>query len=473
MNQPQTIPGVGNDVLNTRKSLFKRQLSLVALLKLILDPAVAIGTLMLVVKIYGEEFSSPYFVLSLILFSLSFPGRWAEPNLKSFGNEIVMPWLITVAILFLLGFATGYVDAFPESVLLTWGLATPVLLFVAHKIGHRVMPRILEMEGGMRQAVIIGVNDLGLKFAKELTTGTHLGITFKGFYDDRAAKRLNEAAQEKLLGNIDEMVCAARNGAIDLVYITLPMASQPRILQLLDDLRDTTASVYFVPDIFVADLIQARIDAVHGIPVVAVCETPLYGVNGIVKRVTDLLLSSLILLLLSPLLLMLALGVKYSSPGPILFKQRRYGLDGREIIVYKFRSMTVCEDGNKIEQARRGDQRITRFGAFLRRTSLDELPQFLNVMQGSMSIVGPRPHAVAHNEQYRKIVKGYMVRHKVKPGITGWAQVNGLRGETDTLEKMEARVRYDIDYLRHWSLVFDFMIILKTFVVVLRARNAY
>lgn len=472
MNKPESLLHPSSTAAFPRLSLLRRQMSLAALIKLLLDPMVAIGMLLLVAAAYDEEFIGPYLVLSLILFSLTFPGRWAEPNLKSFGNLILMPWLITVAILFLLGFATGYIGVFPDIVLVSWGAGTPIALFIAHKVVHRMLPRVLELEGSTRTAVIVGANNLGRKFAKELASGPHLGIALKGFYDDRAPSRLG-AAQEKLLGNIDDLVASARAGAVDLVYITLPMASQPRILKLLDHLRDTTVSVYFVPDIFVADMIQARIDVVHGIPVVAVCETPMYGVNGVVKRMSDLILSALILLLIAPLMAAIAIGVKLSSPGPILFKQRRYGLDGREIVVYKFRSMTVCEDGAKIEQAKRGDQRITPFGGFLRSSSLDELPQFINVLQGAMSVVGPRPHAVAHNEEYRKIVKGYMVRHKVKPGITGWAQVNGLRGETDTPEKMEARVRYDIDYMQHWSLVFDFMIVLKTVYVVFRGRNAY
>jgi putative colanic acid biosynthesis UDP-glucose lipid carrier transferase len=183
--------------------------------------------------------------------------------------------------------------------------------------------------------------------------------------------------------------------------------------------------------------------------------------------------AGLILLVISPLLLAIAIAVKLSSPGPVIFKQRRYGMDGDEIMVYKFRSMTVCEDGQDIRQASKNDQRVTRLGAFLRRTSLDELPQFINVLQGRMSIVGPRPHAVAHNELYRRQIPGYMWRHKVKPGITGWAQVNGYRGETETLDKMEGRVRHDIDYLRNWSLSLDFYIILRTIWMVLRDRNAY
>jgi putative colanic acid biosysnthesis UDP-glucose lipid carrier transferase len=220
-------------------------------------------------------------------------------------------------------------------------------------------------------------------------------------------------------------------------------------------------------------LIQARIDTIGDIPVVAVCETPFYGINGLIKRVSDLALASLILVLVCPLMLAIAIGVKLGSPGPALFKQRRYGLDGREIIVYKFRTMTVLEDGDVIRQATRSDPRVTSFGAFLRRYSLDELPQFINVLQGRMSIVGPRPHAVAHNEMYRKLIRGYMIRHKVKPGITGLAQVNGLRGETQTVEKMKARIDYDLAYLRNWSLLLDVQIILKTIVVVLQKHNAY
>ncbi len=184
-------------------------------------------------------------------------------------------------------------------------------------------------------------------------------------------------------------------------------------------------------------------------------------------------MSTIILLAISPLLLAIALGVKLSSPGPVLFKQRRYGLDGKEIRVYKFRTMTVTEDGDDIRQATEDDERFTRFGAFLRRHSLDELPQFLNVLQGRMSIVGPRPHAVAHNEMYRKLIKGYMIRHKVMPGITGWAQVNGCRGETRDVAQMENRVRLDLEYLRKWSLSMDLKIILRTMGLVIRDREAH
>jgi putative colanic acid biosysnthesis UDP-glucose lipid carrier transferase len=294
-----------------------------------------------------------------------------------------------------------------------------------------------------------------------------------GFFDDRSRERLDPQNEFPILGRLADLASYVKQNRINVIYLSLPMATQPRIIDLLDQLRDTTASIYFVPDIFVTDLIQGRMDAVGDIPVVAVCETPFMGSNGLVKRLSDIVFTLLILLLTFPVLLLIALAIKLTSPGPIIFKQRRYGLDGNEIIVYKFRSMTVCEDGELVQQARRNDQRVTPLGGFLRKTSLDEMPQFINVLQGRMSVVGPRPHAIAHNEEYRKLVKGYMVRHKVKPGITGWAQINGYRGETDTLDKMKKRIEYDLDYLRHWSLRFDMSIIIKTVLVVFKDRNAY
>jgi putative colanic acid biosynthesis UDP-glucose lipid carrier transferase len=254
----------------------------------------------------------------------------------------------------------------------------------------------------------------------------------------------------------------AQKGRVDLVYITLPLRAEERMQELIDALADTTASVYVVPDIFVFDLLHARWVNLGGIPTVSVFENPFFGVDGWIKRLADLMFGSLLLLLCALPMAIVAVGVKFSSPGPVLFKQRRYGLDGREIAVWKFRTMTVCEDGTDIRQATKDDARVTYFGAFLRRTSLDELPQLVNVLQGRMSIVGPRPHAIVHNEQYRKLIRGYMLRHKVKPGITGWAQVHGWRGETDTLEKMQKRLEYDLEYIRNWSLWLDLKVIFFT-----------
>jgi putative colanic acid biosynthesis UDP-glucose lipid carrier transferase len=346
-------------------------------------------------------------------------------------------------------------------------------LLTAHFLLRAVAPAIIELQGDRKRAVMAGMNEQGLELARRLVDDPYSRVKVVGFFDDRGDERVKRNGGYSLLGNISAMPAFVRKHQVELIYISLPMASQPRILALLDGLRDTTASIYFVPDIFVTDLIQGRVDSVSGLPVVAVCESPFTGFGGVIKRVSDIVLSLLILALIAVPLLIIALAVKWSSPGPAIFRQRRYGVDGCEIIVYKFRTMTVAEDGPTIQQARESDVRVTLLGRWLRKFSLDELPQFFNVLQGRMSIVGPRPHAVAHNEMYRKLIKGYMVRHKVKPGITGWAQVNGLRGETETLDKMRERIDYDLDYLRNWSLRFDLYIIARTIWVVLGKKNAY
>lgn len=458
---------------NHNQWLFRQQLSVVSLTKILLDPFVAVLVLVACTVVFGEPFRGPYPILALIVFTLTFPGKWPEVTLRAFWNEVIMPWIFLAGLILLFGYSSGYLDWFPPDLVLAWALATPVAMYIAHRVVRRLLPRLLLLEGGRRRAIIVGAGQLGTELRGRFANDSSLGVDVIGFFDDRSMDRTELVDPTRLLGKLDDIPGYVNSNGIDLVYITLPMAAQPRTLNLLDALRDTTTSVYFVPDIFVSDLIQARVDHIHGMPVVALTETPTLGVSGIGKRISDVVIASLILLLIWPVLLIVAAGVKLSSPGPIIFKQRRYGLDGQEILVYKFRSMRVCDDGDVIKQAGRCDPRITRFGAFIRRTSLDELPQFINVLQGRMSVVGPRPHAVAHNEQYRKLIKGYMLRHKVKPGITGWAQVNGLRGETETLDKMRARIQYDIDYMRNWSLVFDLMIIGKTLAVVWRDQNAY
>jgi len=320
---------------------------------------------------------------------------------------------------------------------------------------------------------MIGASDLSLRLAETISSDPLLGVHIRGFFDDRHPRRLPNLGQYRVTGTIDDAAQFVRDNNINLVFVSLPMVAQPRVIKLLNDLRDTTASIYFVPDVFAFDLIQARFDEIDGMPVVAVCETPYSGVNALLKRWFDIVVTTCGLAVIWPLLLATAIAVKVTSPGPIIFKQRRYGLDGREIMVWKFRSMRVTEDGAVVKQATRNDSRITPLGAFLRKSSIDELPQLFNVLGGSMSLVGPRPHAVAHNEQYRKLIKGYMLRHKVQPGITGWAQVNGLRGETETVEKMRARVDHDLYYLRNWSLSLDLWIIVKTAFVLLRQKTAY
>jgi len=341
-------------------------------------------------------------------------------------------------------------------------------MIAAHVLLRLPIPVILKFQRRHKRAVVVGVNEHGKELARRLDSDPYAGMRVAGFFDDRRDSRVEGLGAYALLGKIEDLPRFANENNVDSIYIALPMSAQPRILALLDSLRDTTSSIFFVPDIFITDLIQGQVNFVQGQPVVAVRESPFTGLDGVIKRASDIVFSVPMLAALSPLLLLIALGVKLSSPGPVIFRQRRYGLGGKEIYVYKFRTMTVTEDGAVVRQAAQHDERVTPFGAFLRRTSLDELPQFINVLQGRMSVVGPRPHAVAHNEMYRRLIKGYMLRHKVRPGVTGWAQVNGLRGETETVQKMKARVEFDVDYLCNWSLNLDFYIVAKTAWIILK-----
>lgn len=455
---------------------FNKALSLHKLIKILIDPVLIISTLFSLAIYFEGSLTSEYLVLSIVLFALSFPGTWI--NSKNIKNEFLNTfgqWFLIAGILLFFGYVTGFLSHFSEEVILIWGLGTPIVLVVSHLIASKYLSSKSYISNVKKTAIIVGVNDLANQLEARISSNAELCIDLKGYFDVLADDAHSQSVRNntQLLGSIEQLSSYVKKNAIDVIYIALPPSLHSEIMQLLEDLKDTTASIYFVPNFFIADLIQARIDDIDGMPVVAVCETPFSGFDGIVKGLSDLIFASIILCVISPLLIILGLGVKLSSPGPVLFKQRRYGLDGQEIVVYKFRSMTVTEDGDEVAQAKVNDRRVTRFGSFIRKTSLDELPQFINVLQGRMSIVGPRPHAISHNEMYRKIIKGYMVRHKVKPGITGWAQINGFRGETEAIDSMKNRIEYDIEYLKIWSLGLDIKIILKTVLLVFKDSKAY
>ena len=448
--------------------------SLLSLFESLVGPGALVFTLWGLAYYFEGMIPPAYLLLSIMVFALTFPGQARlQASVLAMVIDIALNWAWVAALLLVAGIATGYVREFSRDALVCWLWVAPLVEFGSYLLLRAIAPLLLDLQGPKDRAIIVGMNEQGVALAKKLDASPYSRISFVGFVDSRDIQRLDTLVPRKMLGKLNELTTVIQANRIQVIYLSLPMASQPRILQILDDLKDTTASIYFVPDMFVTDLIQGNTSAVCGMPVISVCETPFKGSNGVLKRMSDVVLSALILILISPLLIIIALAVKLTSPGPVIFKQRRYGLDGEQILVYKFRSMTVTEDIGTIKQATKNDHRITPLGSFLRRSSADELPQFVNVLQGRMSIVGPRPHAVAHNEMYRKLIKGYMVRHKVKPGITGWAQVNGYRGETDTLDKMKGRIDYDLDYLRNWSLRLDIHIILKTIRLVLKDQKAY
>ena len=462
------------DAFDTHKNFLRPSFTLTSVIEAFLEPLVTIVVLAVCLAWFKHPFSARYMILGVIMFSLSFPGKIGfHETPRRMVRKLLTNWLIFLVILSSFGLATGYVLAFTRPVLIAWSIATPFVQIGSHFFLRWAMPKIITRRGKQRRVVITGINEVGLRLLREFESNPYLDTHVLGFFDNRSPERFGELGKVPMLGGMDDLADYVKKNGVEAIYLALPMASQPRILSVLDDLKDTTASIYFVPDIFMTDLIQGRLTSVGPMPVMAVCETPFNGMDGMVKRISDVVISLTILLLTSPIFLGLALVIKFTSPGPIIFKQRRYGLDGKEILVYKFRSMVTVDNGTVVKQATKNDSRITPLGNILRRTSLDELPQFFNVLQGRMSIVGPRPHAVAHNETYRKLIKGYMVRHKVKPGITGWAQVSGYRGETDTIDKMEKRIEYDLEYLRNWSLGFDLWIIVKTVLVVLNDKKAY
>ena len=451
----------------------------VSFFKRLLDPFITWGTLIAITWAYGQVLTGYYLVLMIITFFVSsyvyeqtaIYRSWRNGNLLEYVRDTLVGWSIVIAVLLLLNFAADFSYHYSTRVILTWFIVTPIALLISH-IAVRVIADEMRKEGGLRSAVIVGANETSLKLAKRIAEFPYLLIDIRGFFDERDDNRVPEGLGLRL-GGITDVAGYARKHNIQMIFISLPMSAQPRIREIIDDLHDATASIYFLPDVYVFDLMQARFNNVGGIPLVAVCESPFSGLDSVVKNVSDFVLALVFLVLLSPLMLCIALAVVLTSPGPAIFRQRRYGLNGEEITVYKFRSMTVREDGSDVVQAQKNDSRVTKIGAFLRRTSLDELPQFFNVLQGRMSIVGPRPHAVAHNELYRKLIKGYMLRHKVRPGITGWAQVNGMRGETEVLDKMQGRIDHDLYYLQNWSIWLDLWIIMRTVWVVLRRDNAY
>ncbi|MFD1121339.1 undecaprenyl-phosphate glucose phosphotransferase [Methylophilus flavus] len=433
------------------------------LLESIVEPLVMVFVLWGLFIYTENQIPMSIFIVSIVLFSITFPsGAKIRKSFFSMCRDVIAQWLLIAFFVLIFAYVTRYITLYSEQMILAWLIITPLAQIAALQLLKWASPKLIEWQGPPQNTLIVGLNEQGILLADNLKEDYYQRINVLGFFEDRSPARLEEQADYPVLGSLNELSTYLRLHTVHKLYIALPMSSHPRILKMLDDLKDTTTSIYFVPDIFVTDLIQGRVSEVNGIPVVSVCDTPFTGMDGFTKRTADVLFSLFVLILISPILLIIAIGIKLTSPGAIIFKQRRYGLDGQEILVYKFRSMTVTEDGGKVTQATKNDQRITPLGAFLRKTSLDELPQFINVLQGRMSVVGPRPHAVAHNEEYRKLIKGYMVRHKVKPGITGWAQVNGFRGETDTLEKMEQRVHYDLEYLRNWSPRLDMLIVAKT-----------
>jgi putative colanic acid biosynthesis UDP-glucose lipid carrier transferase len=446
------------------------------------DTTVILSTLFLTFLYTGNYYPEGYLIAglsSIILFSLAarFTDTYSSWTARPFTNEmlhVVITWVVSFFVLIFFGFMTKTSASFSRVTLISWLVITPIFLVLARYGLRRIFSYLKLLGLNNKTIVIAGMTNNGLKFAHELEANPDYGYQVAGFYGDKKSSIYNEIKQDyPILGDYNDLIQVARTGDWDQIYLALPIESKKRISSILDRLTDTATPVRMLPDYFTSNLLKSKYLEIVNTPILSIYDTPFSANNAFIKRAEDIIFGSIILALIAPLMVLIAITIKLTSKGPIIFKQIRYGLNGEKIQVWKFRSMSVCENGDTVKQATKNDSRITPVGAFLRKTSLDELPQFINVLNGNMSIVGPRPHAVVHNEEYRSLIPGYMLRHLVKPGITGWAQINGWRGETDNLYKMRKRLEFDLEYMREWSLFLDIKIIIFTIFRGFTDKNAY
>lgn len=446
-----------------------------------IDVVCILALLFLGISLYDQKISNLYALVGLvgvISFSLSAETlqlyrSWRTSFTSRLPLYTILCWFMAVFAVTIFMFFSKSSEDLSRLVIGFWFVSSTFVL-VGWKLTFRfVLFRRRTLGYNTRKVAIIGLTSSGVQLANEFALHPETGFSLEAFFDDRDDQRMSSEYRNMLSGNIEKGVELTRTGSFDVVYIALPLAAQARIDSILRILGDTTVDVHLVPDFFTYNLLNARLSHVGATQTISIYESPMKGLSSLFKRIEDIIGASMILSVIAIPMLIISILIKIDSAGPVFFKQKRYGLSGKSINVWKFRSMTVADNGDVVKQATQGDTRITKLGAFLRRTSLDELPQFINVLEGGMSIVGPRPHAVAHNEEYRKLVDFYMLRHKVKPGITGWAQINGWRGETDTIDKMEKRIEYDLHYIRNWSVSFDIKIVFLTFFKGFIHKNAY
>ena len=389
-------------------------------------------------------------------------------------RTLTSAWVVVFIILVVIAFLTKTSTTISRQWAVAWG-GSAWLLLIAMRVVFGQFLRLMREHGmNHKKVVILGAGGLGREVLRRIDNASWTGLDAVAFLDDDKLLHGKIINGVEVKGPISLATSMLEGDRLDEIWIALPLYAEKRVKEILHELRHCTATIRYVPDVFGFRLINYSVTEIAGMAVLDLSASPMTGINWFVKVLEDKILALIILTLVSPLMLFIAFGIKVNSHGPIIFKQLRHGWDGRSIEVYKFRTMVEHKEApGHVTQASKNDARITRFGAFLRATSLDELPQLFNVLQGSMSIVGPRPHAIEHNEQYKDKIDDYMKRHKVKPGITGWAQINGWRGETDTLDKMKKRVEFDLYYIENWSLWFDLKIIARTLFISFAHKNAY
>ena len=431
--------------------------------------------------------TSPYrvvIVVSLLLTVVVF-GRfdlyqpWRGRSIADQTGPLASAWVTVIVLLMVSAFLLKVSAYFSRTWVVSW-LSLGFLLLFSARAATTMGLRVLRSRGfNHKRLIIVGAKAWGAEVASRIKQADWLGLDVAGFVDPNAGLEGSVIDGVPVLGHYGLLPEIIARQKIDDVWICLPIRSPENgdpdhIEKVLHVLRHETVNRRMVPNLGEMNLLRRPITEVLGLPVINLNLRSIHGLGLFVKGLEDLILGTILFVMALPLMLIIAILIKLTSHGPLFFTQRRHGWDGKPIIVYKFRTMYMHdEDESHVVQATKNDSRVTPIGRFLRATSLDELPQFINVLQGRMSIVGPRPHAIAHNDFYKEQIKSFMQRHEVKPGITGWAQVNGWRGETDTIEKMKRRVEYDLYYIEHWSLWFDLKIIFLTVIKGLAGKNVY
>lgn len=465
------------NMMSFRRGTLQSNASVTSMIQRFSDIFIIFSGLYIARFFFHETFQSQDLIIvltSVVMFQMiggitDFYRSWRGVRIGVELRVILQNW--TLSVLFTLGVLSVInISDNDMTLYVRWFVIVSIGFIISRLIIRLAIGYLRNLGFNTRNVAIMGAVPVGIRLAETLRDAHWMGFRVLGIYDDNV---MPDGSSINKCGDLKKMIADAKEGKIDRVYIALPMSQEKIIKEVVAELSDSTCSVMLIPDIFTFNLLHSRSEEINGVPVVSLFDTPMSGVNKVIKRLEDIILSILILAFISPVLILISIFVKLSSPGPVIFKQKRYGIDGKGIAVWKFRSMMVMENDDKVVQAKKGDARVTTLGGFLRRTSLDELPQFINVLKGDMSIVGPRPHAVVHNEQYRTMISGYMLRHKMKPGITGWAQINGWRGETDTLEKMEKRVEFDLEYIHNWTLWLDIKIIFMTIFKGFVNKSAY
>ena len=463
--------------------------SLFGLLLVLADMCAVIGCAWIGFDLYpgaGAPFTAIHalFVLALSLFTFNLfnlMSVYSSTLISSFTSllsRLTLAWFCVS----LLTLSLTYLTKTGEELSRGWVFSTLISAYLAMiliRVATLLLIHGLRRRGyNQKNIVIVGLSSLGVQACERLKKHKENGLEPVALFDDNHELHGKLISGVEVVGGIDGLTHYIEHKRLEgeqvhQVWLALPLSEASKIESIQQSLLDTATSVYLVPDLLGFKLASLQINYVEDLPVMRMSVPALRGYKRAIKRISDFLLSTLALTLLSPLFLVVAVWIKLDSKGPVFFKQRRYGKLGQEILVWKFRSMTVTEDSDVVVQATRGDQRVTKSGAVLRKTSIDELPQLINVFIGNMSLVGPRPHAVAHNEFYRTKVPGYMARHQIKPGITGLAQVNGCRGETSDIKDMERRVQFDLQYIKNWSVWLDVWIMIRTVFTVINTKDTY